>query len=689
MKKLKTILQSKILYYFLLLLALITYLITNNLNHISTYNSFNNEKFIITNITKKDYGYKLDLKGKEKVIGYIYENNNISFTNYNLGDKVKITGTTTDITNNTVPNTFNYKKYLASNKIYNVIEITNITKEENNKNIFYSIKDKLLKRGKKLKKSYPYINSLIFGNNNYIEEDILNTYRENGISHLFAISGLHISIFIGILGYMLEKIKTPFVIKSLTLILFLLFYMFLTNFSMSVMRGAILTILLLLNKLLKLEIPTTNLLLLTLSIILFNNPLNLNNVGLEYSFLVTLFLMKYTNIIKGNKIKTLFIISFIAFLVSYPITINNFNQVNFLSIIYNIFFVPYVSSILLPFTMISYIFPFLDNFLYILIKIIETSSHFLNSIEILKISMCKMNILMITIYFVIICKLFNKWNTKRKKYLILTLIFFIIHFFIPIKSNNYILFIDVGQGDSTFISMNNKYTLIDTGGLVSYNNEEYKYKIAKNKLIPYFKSKGIRKIHNLILTHGDGDHMKEAYYLVENFKVEKVIFNCGEFNELEQELIKTLDKKKIPYYSCIKKLNIDDNKLYFLNNKDYGNENDNSNVIYTEINNHKFLIMGDAGVKVEEDLIKKYNLQDIDVLKVGPHGSKTSSSKSFIDKLNLKYSIISVGKNNRYGHPNNEVLENLKNTKVYRTDQDGSIMFKINNKKLNIKSYKP
>ena len=101
--------------------------------------------------------------------------------------------------------------------------------------------------------------------------------------------------------------------------------------------------------------------------------------------------------------------------------------------------------------------------------------------------------------------------------------------------------------------------------------------------------------------HGDYDHMGEAINLVENFRVEKVIFNCGEFNELEQELIKVLDKKHIKYYSCIKELNIDANKLYFLNNKDYGNENDNSSVIYTELNNHKFLFMGDAGVEVEED----------------------------------------------------------------------------------------
>ena len=183
--------------------------------------------------------------------------------------------------------------------------------------------------------------------------------------------------------------------------------------------------------------------------------------------------------------------------------------------------------------------------------------------------------------------------------------------------------------------------------------------------------------------------MGEVINLVHNFKTEKVIFNCGEFDELEQDLIKVLDKKKIPYYSCIKELNIEDNKLYFLNNKDYGNENDNSSVIYTEFDNYKFLFMGDAGVEVEEDLIEKYNLKDIDVLKVGHHGSKTSSSQKFINEINPKYSIISAGKNNRYGHPNKEVLDNLKKSMIYRTDQDGSIKFKIKENNLEIEMCTP
>ena len=183
--------------------------------------------------------------------------------------------------------------------------------------------------------------------------------------------------------------------------------------------------------------------------------------------------------------------------------------------------------------------------------------------------------------------------------------------------------------------------------------------------------------------------MGEAINLVNNFKVEKVIFNCGEYNVLEKELIKVLNKKHIKYYSCIKELNVNNNKLYFLQTKEYDNENDNSNVIYTELNGYKFMFMGDAGIEKEKDILEKYNISDVDVLKVGHHGSRTSSGKEFINGINPKYGVISVGKNNRYGHPNKEVLENLNESKIYRTDQDGSIMFKIKNNKLQIETCSP
>ena len=176
--------------------------------------------------------------------------------------------------------------------------------------------------------------------------------------------------------------------------------------------------------------------------------------------------------------------------------------------------------------------------------------------------------------------------------------------------------------------------------------------------------------------------MGETINLVNNFKVEKVIFNCDSYNDLEKELIKVLDKKHIKYYSCIKELDIDDNKLYFLQTKEYDNENDNSNVIYTEINGYKFMFMGDAGIEKEKDILEKYNQNNIDVLKVGHHGS---SCKNFIDEINPKYSIISVGKNNHYGHTKKSVLDILVNSKIYRTDLAGSIEIKLNKNRYKIR----
>ena len=183
--------------------------------------------------------------------------------------------------------------------------------------------------------------------------------------------------------------------------------------------------------------------------------------------------------------------------------------------------------------------------------------------------------------------------------------------------------------------------------------------------------------------------MGESINLVNGFKVDKVIFNLGEYNYLELEFIKELEKKNILYYKNIEKLNIGNNILYFLSDNLYDNENDNSNVIYLNFSNIKIIFMGDAGTEVEEDILDKYDLKDIDILKVGHHGSKTSTSNKFIDKINPKYSIISVGKNNRYGHPNSEVLDILNNSSIYRTDRDGSIVFKIKNSVLEIETYVP
>lgn len=243
--------------------------------------------------------------------------------------------------------------------------------------------------------------------------------------------------------------------------------------------------------------------------------------------------------------------------------------------------------------------------------------------------------------------------------------------------------LDVGQGDAILLRLKNKSILIDTGGIKNYSGQNID--LTSNTLLPYLKSLGLYKLDYLILTHGDYDHMGESINLVNNFNVHNVILNCGDLNELETNLISLLEDKKINYNVCIDKLKVNNYELAFINEGIYDNENDNSNVIYLNINNYKLLLMGDASKKVETSLISKYNLHDIDVLKVGHHGSKTSSSKEFIDFIKPKYSLISVGKNNRYNHPAKETINNLASY-IYRTDEVGSIMFRFNKTGLKIKT---
>lgn len=380
-----------------------------------------------------------------------------------------------------------------------------------------------------------------------------------------------------------------------------------------------------------------------------------------------------TNNFKNYFVKLL-ITSLICFIASIPIMINNFYYINIMSPLINVVFVPFVTFIIFPLCLITLIIPYFDNILLLALNIMEQLSLLFNHLNI-NLIMSKVNIFIFILYYIIITFIFIK-----PKYFYILIIMIFIHTNIKyFNQNNYLTMIDVGQGDSILLELKNKNILIDTGG-----NSFSDYNMAVNKLIPYFKSLGIKKIDYLILTHGDYDHLGEAVNLINNFKVDKVILNNDKFNDLETELINVLNDRNINYFKNVKQLSIFNNKLYFLNDGLYSNENDSSIVLYVVVNDVKMLFMADAGFSVEHDIIKKYNLNDIDILKVGHHGSKTSTSKEFITQIQPKYALISVGANNWYGHPHEEVLENLNSSNIYRTDLNGSI--KINLDKLKIKT---
>lgn len=699
LKKLKIILQSKYLIITLIFFTALYVILIVNTNYYKTkYSSTTPTIYGVINKIKID-GNKVTiyLKAKEKIIVNYYANKEEEIKQlkkYQLGDKIKVVGNISLPNNNTNFNLFNYRKYLLSNKIYWTFKATDIKLIKHNKNFIYKVKNILYHRIDKINNNY--LNTFILGDNSNIDSDVSNSYQINGISHLFALSGMHVSLITSFLITILNKIIKKKSINNIIVSLFLIFYMFLTNFSPSIVRCSLFMILLFINNK---RIKTINLFILFSCIMLIYNPYSIYNVAFLFSYTITFYLILLSKLINrfNNYFIKVLIISLISFIVSLPIVINSYHQINILSCFLNTIYVPFVSFILLPLNITTLIIPFANPILLFLTKWLEISSTFLSKISFGKIILSHLSIHFIVLYYLIISILIYKINKRKYYYLFLIVIMIFIHALYPYY-NNYssVTMIDVGQGDSILVQLshNKGNVLIDTGGHVQFNNKKWMkkrkvYSLAIDTIIPYIKSQGITKLDYLILSHGDFDHMGEAINLVNNFKVEKVIFNCGEYNNLEQELIKVLDKKHIKYYSCIKELNIDNNKLYFLQTNEYDNENDNSNVIYTELNGYKFMFMGDASTTTEKEIMSKYNLPDIDALKIGHHGSKTSSSKEFIDEINPKYSIISVGKNNRYGHPNKEVLYTLDNSKVYRTDQDGSIMFKIKNNKLKIETCSP
>lgn len=627
------------------------------------------EEFIIKKITISDLKINLILKNKETVIGTYYfktkKEQKYFEKNYKLGDKILISGELYLPKENTSKYLFNYKKYLSTKNIYHQLKINSYKKISNNKNIFYFIKQKILSHFN----NNPYLNILLIGDNSYVSKEISKSYQNNGLSHLFSISGMHVALIANIISKLLTKLNENK--KALIISIFLLLYLKIVGLQAAVIRGVVFYILIQINKVFNLNIKLINLFILTLSITILINPKFIYDLGFQYSFSISFVLIYLSNILNGKY--SLLKVSIISFLVSLPISLYNFHELNFFSIFLNLFFVPLIVNIIFPVTVLTSVFTFLIPIYNILTSIMEKLSLLTSKISILKFTFMHLPIYFYIIYIIIIILIII--NLKRKKYypIYLLILILFIHYNIPSFTNiSYITMIDVGQGDSILIHSNKESILIDTGGKVSSNTS-----IAENTIIPILKSLGIKRIKYLILTHGDYDHMGESLNLIENFKVKTVIFNVGNYNYLEQELIKKLNKKKIPYYQNVEELSLNKNKLYFLNTKLYDNENDNSSVIYTNINNHKILLMGDAGVGVEEELIKKYNLKNIDILKVGHHGSKTSSSIDFVNYINPKISLISVGEDNKFNHPNQEVLEVLKNGKIYRTDKEGTITIKL------------
>lgn len=687
MKNWKVILRSNTFFFlltsFVLVFVCLNFVIPKKSKYKETENTFQGT---ITEYFIDGDSCSFVLKGREKLkVFYILkskEEKEQIEQNIGYGKEVLVTGMLETPKENTIPNTFNYKEYLYDNHIFYILKAKTITIGDST-NLFYAIKNKIRKYLITLPRSEYFLAFLLGDTKGYD----LTEVRSNGISHLFAVSGMHLAFFTFLLHHIMKKKKYSEVFISF----FLIFYAFLVGFTPSVLRVVLFYLLTQLNKLGGNVFSQKKLFFLTCFILLLYDPFFLKNLGFQYSFCIRFFLFYLKE--EKNYFLNLFKVSSLAFLASLPLTAMNFYEINVLGIFLNLLFVPFVSLLFYPLCFVVIIIPSFTFLFAFLAQIFEVLNGFFGTISWFKIVIPKTSILCWILYYLLLLHYLRNSRTKTIFFLIILVVS--IRLFPKINPSTYVYFLDVGQGDSALLvsPYQKGVVLIDTGGKVSFPKEEWQVRKKTSKdsetIITFMHSLGIASLDDLILTHGDYDHMGEAVNLVTDFKVKKVIFNCGSSNDLEQELISVLEKKDIDYSSCVNELNVGSNELYFLNTREYDNENDNSCVIYTELNHYKFLLMGDASTLTEKEILMKYNLTNIDVLKVGHHGSKTSSSKEFIATINPKYSLISVGKNNRYGHPNKEVLENLAHSTIYRTDVNGSVEIKSTKNGYKIRTYNP
>lgn len=592
-----------------------------------------------------------------------------------VGDQVVVFGKFKTPKKNTILNGFNYKYYLWYHKEKVIFQANQITVIGRSKDKILNIKRKITTVISK-RKNQNYLSLFLLGDSSKIEESMKESFRINGISHLFSISGMHFSLLaLGISHLIIRKKKdSPFSLLILSTILFS--YLYLIDFIPSAYRAFLLFELITFSKCYQLNWSKNRCFLYMISIILFSKPFYIFDAGFQFSTVLSFFLWESkTFFSKKTKIGSSIFLSILAFIISLPLTLNYYYSTNLLSILWNLILIPFVTIIFFPLQVLSFFFPLLSFPAFYLGKIFEVLSKFLSSLDTLIFIFHRPPWWWIVVYYIFLFLIIK--NIKRKKAIsgILLLIFILYHwnFLFP---QSYFLMIDVGQGDSLLIHSNNQTMLVDTGGSFFNNQGE----IYTKKLNPLLQSLGIRKIDILCLTHGDYDHLGEAYPLIEKFPIKKVYLNEGSFTKEEKRIINQLQNKKIPYTTLSEKSVFSIGKFTFFSlNKKMETENDSSIVLLGKIEKNYFLLMGDASIQTEKYIMENYELPKLLFLKVGHHGSQTSSQFSFLQKTKPIYSLISVGLNNHYGHPNLSVVNHLKeiSKEVYMTSVHGSILIKF------------
>ena len=611
---------------------------------------------VVTHINEKEYYNELTVRnGLEKVLIYDY-----SLAKIELGDRINAEGENKKLESNNNRYEFNYKEYLLSKKIVSIIKVNNV-KIDNNKvngfNIIYIIRKYMYKYidGFDIL-SQRYIKGLVFGDTSKFSDNVNESIRINGISHLFAISGLHIQLLISILEFIIGKTKIRDKNKNKYIFTFLFVYLIITYFAISVMRAIFMYYLKIINKKYKLKLSSLDIISILFILFIIVNPLIIYNMSFKLSFLASFIIILLSQTIgelniKLNSLSSLLVMTIIVQIGTLPIVINMNNSYNLFSIIANILFVNLITYIILPLSFIVIILPFVSNiYKYILITF-ENINEYISTNLSINIDIPSFEGIDIILFYGLIILIL----TLRNRKLILLFCIFIIGFYFKTSLNiiGNVSFLSLYEGDATIIDLplNKGIIVIDTG--TGYGNT----------LSNHLKAKGIRKIDYLVLTHNHLDHNGEANIILNEFNVSNLIVNAYD-NSVFSKTTKTIKMKKGDSFSC--------NGYVFtcLNpSKNNYNENDNGLVLQTNIGGLEYLFLADVSKEIEN----KLDVIKIDVVKVGHHGSNTSTSEKFYQRINPTYVIITPGVNNKYGFPHKEVMKIFEKYKIYRTDIDKQI----------------
>ena len=295
MIKLRTILLQSNIYRVTIVGVIIYALIVTLLPKYESVYKGSEEDFLcsIDNYKIEEDKMKLELVCKEKLVGsYYFKDDEYKFfkEKVNIGNSVIVKGKLVSPKNNTVPNLFNYKKYLYNKRVYYTLKIDSIKILNENSNPFIKLKNRVIKHVNSYKDS-TYLYAFILGKTELISDEVLTSYRENGISHLFALSGLHVSIFSSILLFILKKLRFKEILNYVIIFIFLLLFSFITGFSPSILRATLLLFLLGINKVFYLNIRTLDILYLVFIILVIINPFIIS----KFKFIAIIIIIRFVN----------------------------------------------------------------------------------------------------------------------------------------------------------------------------------------------------------------------------------------------------------------------------------------------------------------------------------------------------------------------------------------------------------